>query len=78
MGGQPGRGEALEQAPAREAGGAGLVDVVRGERVAGEGGALEQQDPASATREQHRGGGAGAAGADDDRVVHLVLLWCDP
>ncbi len=68
--GAAGRDHAVEQPPPAQALDARLVDVVRGEGVAGKAGAVHDQDPEAPARQQHRRRRAGAAGADHDRVVH--------
>src|SRR3712207_688141 len=53
------------------------MDEVRGDRVAGEGRTVHDQDPVAVARQQHRSGGPGTPRADDDDVV-LILVHVAP
>jgi hypothetical protein len=53
------------------------MDEVRGDRVAGEGRAIDDQDPVAVAGQQQRGGRPGTPRADDDDVV-LILVQVAP
>jgi hypothetical protein len=69
-GGRAGRDHVIEQAPAREPGDPRELNLVGGERVAREGGAVDDEHVEAAAGEEHGGRGPGDPGADDDDVVH--------
>ncbi len=69
IGRRPGIDDLVEQTPPRQLEHTRPHQGMRGERVAPERGALEQERPQSAFGEQHRRGGAGGATTDDDHVV---------
>src|SRR5262249_20440412 len=62
--------ETLAQPPPLESCNTGLMDPVGGEMIAGEGVAVEEEDSVALAGEEHRRGGASAAGTDHNRVVH--------
>ena len=65
-----GRRESTEQTPPVHDLGAMRPDDVRGNRVAGERGLVDEQDPIAFSGQKHRRWSAGASRADDDRIVH--------
>ena len=67
-----GRDDGVEQSPALERGHPRGMDEMRGDRVARERRAVDQQDPVAPTGEQHRRRRSGAARPDDDRVICLA------
>ncbi len=63
--------EPFEQAPALHGGRTRLMEKVIGEsHVAGECGAVHQQDLVTFSREQQGDGRPGAAGTHDNRIMH--------
>jgi hypothetical protein len=67
------RGERTEEAPPCEDLGAVGPEDVRRDRVAREGGSVDQQHLESSSRQEHGGRRARTSRADDDGVVHLSL-----
>jgi hypothetical protein len=66
--------ERVEETPPRQGLGAVRPENVRGDGIAGEPRPIRQQHLVPLPREQHRGGRSGAAGADDNGIVHVILL----
>ncbi len=69
-GGSAGGDHLVEQAPPFQSRAGGDLELVRGQRVRGEVGAVDDEDVQAGPGEQHRRGRARRPGSDDDRVVH--------